>query len=611
MIQTAQPSRIPTLDKLGAAVSDDVDVHQVAGDWLQSFALHAKSGNIGGILDLFVEDAYWRDYLVLTWDFRTFDGSSAIRKFLTDRLAPAQLDSFKLKDFVRLEKPYPDLAWIVAVFEFESKVGIATGVLHLVPTATGQWKAHTVFTTLEDLKDFREKVGPLRSQAHVPGTEWAEKRQRELDFADSDPAVLIIGGGHSGLELAARLKFLDVPVLVVEKSARIGDNWRSRYDTLCLHWPIWYDHMPYIPFPPTWPLYTPSLKMADWLGSYAQALELNVWTSTTAMNATQGSDKTWTVSVKRGDGAERILRVRHLVFATGLGDATPNMPVIPGMDKFAGRIMHSASYKNHKGFEGQKVIVIGAGNSGHDVASDLARNDIDVTMFQRSANFVMNLDKEWKYMGGALYSETSPPTEIADRLHHSVPHLLQENGLAQRAVKKIMEGDKELIEKLESVGFKINLGIKDTGVLILLKTKAGGHYFETGASQLIIDGKIKLKNDSQIACFTESGLKFENGSELPADTIVCATGVGDTRNSIRSVCGDAVAEACNPIWGLDQEGEIQGVWRDLGVPGLWYMMGPLQMARFFSKLMALQIKAMEVNVFGSRYSIKSEEMSSS
>ncbi|KZT09319.1 FAD/NAD-binding domain-containing protein [Laetiporus sulphureus 93-53] len=609
MIQTTQSTRLPTLDKLGASLSADVDVDKVAADWLQAFASEAKVGNVDGVLKLFLEDGYWRDYLVLTWDFRTFDGSNAIRQFLADRLAGAKLDAFTLTDFVRLEQPYPDLAWIVAIFNFESDVSVASGVVHLVPTADGSWKAHQLFTTMEDLKDFREKTGSLRSVEHVPGTKWAEKRRREAAFEDSDPAVLIIGGGHSGLELAARLKYHNVPVLVVEKTARLGDNWRSRYDTLCLHWPIWYDHMPYVPFPPTWPLYTPSLKMADWIESYAHHLELNVWTATTALQATRGPDNKWSVLVRRGDGTERVLRVNHLVFATGLGDATPNMPVIPGMDKFKGRIMHSAQYKNYQGFEGQKVVVIGAGNSvygGHDVASDLAKANIDVTIFQRSSNFVMNLDKQWKHMGGALYSENSPPTPIADLLHHSVPHLVQENGLAQRAVKKIVEGDKELIEKLEAVGFKTNLGIKDTGVLILLKTKAGGHYFETGASQMIIDGQIKLKNDSQVACFTETGLKFENGSQLEADTVVCATGVGDTRNSIRSVCGDEVADTCNPIWGLDQEGEIQGVWRDLGVPGLWYMMGPLQMARFFSKLMALQIKATEEGIFGTRYSIKAE-----
>ncbi|GBE89505.1 FAD/NAD-binding domain-containing protein [Sparassis crispa] len=598
-----QASRIPTLDKLGASVPPDLDARKVASVWFEAFVSHVESGSIDEALSLFVEDAYWRDILVLTWDFRTFDGATKIKQFLTDRLPAAKLHAFKLQEFVELEQPYPDLGWIVAMFSFESDIGIGSGVFHLVPTASGEWKAHTMFTNLEDLRDYPEAIGLRRSRRSKPGAQWAAERRQELEFEGNDPTVLVIGGGQNGLELAARLKFLNVPVLVVEAHNRIGDNWRKRYDKLCLHWPIWYDHMPYIPFPPTWPLYTPSLKMADWLESYAQALELNVWTSTVATQATQGPDKRWSVVVKRGDGSERTFHVNHLVFATGLGDATPNMPAIAQQERFKGTVMHSSHYKNSIGYGGKKVIVIGAGNSAHDVAADLAADNIDVTMYQRSATYVMNLDKQWKYIGGRLYSEGSPPIDVADRLANSLPHLYQENGPAQRAAKLIAEADKELRDKLQAVGFKLNLGEKDAGIHVLLKTKGGGHYFDTGASQLIIDGKIKIKNGCMIERFTETGLMFDDGSELSADVVICATGIGDTRNSIRSVCGDEIANACKPIWGLDEEGELRGSYRDLGIPGLWYAMGSLVMTRFHSKHLALQIKAIETGVFSTRYSL--------
>jgi hypothetical protein len=229
---------LPTLDKLRSKVPANVDVKEVARKWLGSFASHVRSADIDGLIDLFVEDAFFRDMLALTWDFRTFEGTRAIKKFLTDRLPEARPSSFKLKDeYVDLQQLYPDVAWIQGLFEFETDVGIGSGVFRLVPMPDGRWKAHTVFTNLEDLKGFPEKIGALRNHEPNHG-KWAEKRKREIEFEDSEPTVLVVGGGQSGLDLAARLQFLDVPTLVVEKQPRIGDQWRKRYEALCLHDPV-------------------------------------------------------------------------------------------------------------------------------------------------------------------------------------------------------------------------------------------------------------------------------------------------------------------------------------------------------------------------------------
>ncbi|KAH7925195.1 FAD/NAD-binding domain-containing protein [Leucogyrophana mollusca] len=602
---TSWTSRLPTLDSLKAVIPADLDVKSVASEWLLRFATALGSENLDAVLGLFVDDALWRDMLAFTWDFRTFDSTPEIRRLLADRLPVVHPTCFKLRDLVQLQKPYPDLAWIVAMFDFESDIGVASGVVRLVPTSDGTWKAHTIFTNLEDLKGFPERVGPSRSRRCVSGTQWAEERRQDAQFETSDPVVLVVGGGHCALQLAARLKYLDVPTLVVERNARLGDTWRQRYDALCLHWPVWYDHMPYIPFPPTWPLYTPSLKLADWIESYAHSLELDVWTSATVVHAAEVVGKGWNVTVKRDGAAERTLFVRHLaVFANGQGDGLPDIPKYVGLNAFKGTILHSSKYRNAKAYQEKKVVVVGCGNSGHDTAADLARHGVDVTMFQRSPTYVMNLDKGWKFIGGPLYSEGSVHHDIADRLAASCPHLLQIGGLAQRAVRDIAINDRELLDGLNKVGFKTYLGDKDAGIVGLLKTRGGGHYFDVGASQLIMDGKIKIKNDSQIQCFTEAGLKFENGSELPADTVIFATGSGDMRNGIRAVCGDKVADRCKPIWGLDEEGELRGVSRDLGVPGLWFITGSLSMSRFHTKHLALQIKAQVENVFGSRYSIE-------
>jgi hypothetical protein len=229
---------LPTLDILEATVPGDLDVKKIAADWVESFGAHVESGNVDGVLALLIENSYWRDMLALTWDIRTFAGAAKIKTLLEDRLASACLKAVKFRDeFLQLQQPAPDVAWIQIILDFETSVGIASGVVRLVPTKTGEWKAHTVLTNLEELKGFPEKIGALRNQEPDHGR-WAERRRHETAFEGVEPSVLIVGGGHCGLTLAARLKALDVSSLIIEKNIRIGDNWRNRYDALCLHDPV-------------------------------------------------------------------------------------------------------------------------------------------------------------------------------------------------------------------------------------------------------------------------------------------------------------------------------------------------------------------------------------
>lgn len=214
--------------------------------------------------------------LALTWDFRTFSTLPAITQFLTDRLSTMHPTAFSLRDdaYLGLQQPFPDVAWVHMMFDFETDAGIAFGIARLVPTSDGTWKAHTVYTNLEGLKGFPEMIGPLRNPNPNHG-KWEEDRRREREFEDREPTVVIIGGGQCGLDMAARLKCLSVPSLLVEKNPRIGDSWRNRYEALCLHDPVCqciplflieriphdgsdlgYDHMPYLPYVPPPPLFS-------------------------------------------------------------------------------------------------------------------------------------------------------------------------------------------------------------------------------------------------------------------------------------------------------------------------------------------------------------------
>ncbi|KAL0570066.1 hypothetical protein V5O48_011896 [Marasmius crinis-equi] len=301
------PFPLPTYDHLRVQSSSlHVDVSKITAGWFSSFAKYVTSNDANSVADLFAVESYWRDTLVLIWDFRTFIGQHKIEQFLSDRL-----------EFI---------------FDFKvGKIGIGMGIGRLIPQSDGSWRCHCMYTNLEDLQDFPEQIGPLRNAEPSHGV-WTEERRKSAAFEDTEPVALIMGGGQSGLEIGARLKMLGISHLIVEKTPRVGDNWRNRYEALCLHDPVFY---------------TPAAKLAGWLESYAEIMELNVRTSTTVTNASFiEQTKDWKVTVQFADGKERIFqRIKHFVFCTGVASGVPNMPSYPGMDAFKGEILHSFHHK--------------------------------------------------------------------------------------------------------------------------------------------------------------------------------------------------------------------------------------------------------------------------
>jgi len=151
----------------------------------------------------------------------------------------------------------------------------------------------TLLTTLYELKGYEEPKGPRRPMGAEHGanrdrTTWREDREQEASElgVTEQPYVLIVGGGQAGIGLAARLRQLSVPTIVIDKRDRPRDQWRSRYKSLCLHDPVGYDHMPYLKFPDNWPVFSPKDKIADWLESNTKIMELNYWPNTEAKSAT-------------------------------------------------------------------------------------------------------------------------------------------------------------------------------------------------------------------------------------------------------------------------------------------------------------------------------------
>lgn len=575
------------------------EVEQTVIGWLERFEQAASAADTDALQALFLKDSWWRDLLAFTWDLITYRGDQTIARALASRLEEASPSAFGLEE----GKP-PELDvdgdFVGAFFAFETDVAHGRGFLRLKREGDGddaEWKAWTLLTAMEELKGNAEDRGASRPQGVEHGTRrdresWLDRRAKESEFAVDDPDVVVVGAGQAGLTIAARLRMLRVPTLVVERNERIGDNWRHRYHTLVLHDPVWYDHLPYLPFPEHWPVFTPKDKLAAWFESYASALELNVWTGTDFLGGDY-SDETgrWSVQVRRADGAQQTLHPRHIVLATGMS-GVPYVPDIPGREEFQGEIAHSAWHSGAQPWAGKKAVVVGTGNSGHDIAHEFHEYGADTTMVQRSATYIMTSKNGIDVLFAGLYEEDGPPTEDADLIFASIPYpLLAE--FHREATEEIAQRDADLLERLESAGFALDFGEDGSGLFMKYLRRGGGYYIDVGAADLIADGKIKVKQGVGITRFTKDGLEFQDGSSLPADIVVLATGYDNMRESARQLFGDEVADQVTPVWGLDRDGEVRTMWRRSGHPGLWFMGGNLHQARHYSKMLALQIKAVE------------------
>jgi cation diffusion facilitator CzcD-associated flavoprotein CzcO len=551
--------------------------------WVASLSDALASGRPDAIADLFVEDGWWRDAIALSWDIRTLHGRPQIEEFLGG-CQPSDLHDLELKG-----TPKRELMWVQAFFGFRTGVGEGIAVVRLVEREPGRWLAWTLMTALQELTGRELAVGPRRERHRAGHESYAKQRAIEASFHEADPAVLVVGAGQAGLGLAAHLRLMGVPALVIEKNKRVGDNWRMRYDSLVLHDPVWVDSLPFMPFPDSWPVFTPKDKLADWFESYALAMELNIWTGAQLLDATYSdAGRVWTVTVRDEEGAERTLRPRHVVMATGVLSA-PNIPTFDGQDEFAGKVLHSTDYDTGAAWAGKKVAVIGACNTGHDIARDLSEHGADVTLIQRSPVYVCSQDRAVPMLVGHLYAEGGRPTHVADLISLSTPNLVAIEFGGELA-EDIADADREMLDGLEARGFILEDGVEAGGVLGYALRRGGGYVLDVGSSQRIIDGAIGIATGS-VERLTATGVVLDSGREIDADLVVLATGFKNMRESARRIFGDAVADRCGDVWGLDDEGELRSMWRPSGHPGFWFTGGSLLLTRIFSRYLAIQIAA--------------------
>ncbi|GLY14528.1 NAD(P)/FAD-dependent oxidoreductase [Kineosporia rhizophila] len=567
-------------------------------EWLRSFETALDADDPEAAAALFAPGGFWRDLVAFTWNITTVEGPEGVRGLLESCLTTTRACGFRTSE-PPTEADGTTEAWI----EFETAVGRGKGHLRLVEEG-----AFTLLTTLYELKGFEERQGARRDQ----GVEhelakgrrtWRERREAEAAELgrERQPYVVVIGGGQAGIALGARLRQLDVPALVIDRHDRPGDQWRNRYRSLCLHDPVWYDHLPYLPFPKNWPVFAPKDKIADWLEMYTRVMEVPYWSRSAVTSASFDEESsTWSVTVDR-DGESVELRPTQLVFATGMS-GKPNVPKLPGAELFAGEQHHSSQHPGPDAYRGKKVVVIGSNNSAHDICGALWENDADVTMVQRSSTHVVKSASLMEFALGSLYSEKAVArgitTEKADLTFASLPYRI----MSQYQIpiyERIAEEDREFYERLEKAGFRHDWGDDGSGLFMKYLRRGSGYYIDVGASELVADGEIKLVQ-GQADHLTEHAVVLADGTELPADLVVYATGYGSMNGWVADVVDQETADRVGKVWGLGSdttkdpgpwEGEQRNMWKPTQQPNLWFHGGNLHQSRHYGLYLALQLKA--------------------
>ena len=611
-------------------IPDSHNPQAIAAQWLCDFSDALADNNIDETLALFEQDAYWRDLVSFSWNIKTVKGHGEIRDLLTHTLAATAAKNWCYKDWnsapadaQKENAPnHHKHNQVEFWFDFETKYGKGHGHARL-----RNGRCWTLLTTLQSLKGHEEKTANNHNREN--GTEfvprrnrksWLEKRQTEIASIgrSEQPYCLIVGGGQAGIGLAARLKRLNVPTLVIERNPKAGDSWRNRYRSLCLHDPVWYDHMPYLPFPDHWPVYCPKDQLGDWLEMYTKIMQVNYWSSTECQKADYDeTEKKWHVQVDK-NGESITLNPTHLILATGMSGFA-NMPEFAGASSFKGEICHSSGYGRksandpssqstspeayREAYRGKHAIVVGSNNSAHDIAVDLWENEAHVTLLQRSSSLVVKAETLAKGAVRKLFSDEAVKagitTEIADMTLASTPY--EEICRTQiKEYRRIAEQDADFYQALTNAGFQLDFAEDGSGLYSKYLRYGAGYYIDVGGSQLIIDGQIDVKSNVTIAEVKTKSVILSDGTELPADIIVCATGYTSMNDWAAKLISQDVADKVGKCWGLGSGtyrdpgpwvGELRNMWKPTQQPHLWFHGGNLQQGRHYSLYLALQLKA--------------------
>ncbi|KAF8547575.1 putative dimethylaniline monooxygenase (N-oxide-forming) [Imleria badia] len=572
------------------AVLEPSSPQAIASDWLRLFISDLESSTSHGVFSLehsFVDDSYWRDLLAFTPDYRTWYTRHQIQQSLFAGVAIAKPTQFEIVQDVRFKRAGINKTFVQGIVQFQTVIAECSGVFTLVQTDGGTWKAWSLVTIMDRLRGITEHYTIGNMSLNRPF-----ERKDVMEYG-----AVVLGAGQCGLAVAARLENIGIPTLVVEKSAAVGNTWRTRYKSLETNTPRAFNALPFHPFPESLGEYVPCAGVADYLDEYHKILGLHLLTSAHATISYDIVAEKWTTLISQPDQPTITVISNHLVAATGVGTLksdVPFVPSIPGKKSFLGVCVHSSEYSHSYIAEGRNAIVVGAACSGHDIAQDLVTNGSKVTLVQRSPTAVVSREAIRRTLRG-YFPPDILPIDIADRFYISHPFKAVKN--SQKEIASTDDDfDKEIREELVNCGYLLPKANDD--LIDRLVIRRGGYYIDKGCVKLIASGKINVKAGVEISHISPTGLVFADGTRLTANLIVFATGFKSPtiKEAAEKLLGPDIAEPVNDVGAWDKDWEFAGIWKPSGHQGLWFAEGDLFTARFYSQLLALQIKAREMGL---------------
>lgn len=575
--------------------------------WLKAFEAALDAGDRSALEGLFLEQSYWRDQVALSWNMQQAHGRDAVLDGLL-----AVRDWTRPHDF-EIAPDHPAPAWaevlsrslVESYISFRVRHGTGRGLLRLVEDdrSPAGARAYMLGTDLHQLDGVVEELGNrVTRQRLAPifpihgykpthrGQHFSEFAEEKMAFIDHDPDILIIGGGHTGLAVGARLERMGQSYLIVDRGERLGASWRNRYESLALHTVGAVNQLPYIRSPDIFPDYVPKDQWADWLEAYGRMMRLNVWLKTEVVRGSFDEDRSeWIVELRLAGGSTRTMRPKHIVLATGGIGLNPKPFTAPGIEDFKGRVTHSKHYTSGSEFKGQRVLVAGAGTSAFDMCYDLVLRGAKPTMLQRSETSVVPLEEGVRYnrdyLPGGLPGETADLRRGAGAVYPVIIELLKQE------TKACNERNAKLYANLRNAGLWLGDGDDGSGWLGKLFKTFKGFHLDMGVLQEIIDGNVKIQQAAEVDRFVADGLRLKNGTVLPFDVVVAATGFMNSNENVEEIFGKAIAESVGGCSGLDSVGEPVGLAKPLAQQQFWQLYGGINDCRRLSRHLALQIIA--------------------
>ena len=571
-------------------------IYKEANNWLMEFFRCVRVGEHELATNLFLEEGCWRDILAFTWNIITVGGKKDIADMLKATSGMINVTEWEIERSSLIEQE-GNSCW----FTFATSIANCKGKLTLK-----NGKCSVLFTSVDELIGHEEATLTRRKKGYINKAikgrkTWLDDRiekEKELGYIEQ-PYVVVVGGGQGGIGLAARLRVLDVPTIVVDKNIRPGDSWRNRYHSLYLRNTVWQDQMPYLDFPDNWPVFMSKDRMGDWLEMYVKVMDINYWSSTTCVGAKYSEDlQEWSVDVKRFDEVVQ-LRPKHLVIATGMS-GNPKVPEIEGIKLFNGVICHSSGFDNGKKFCGSKCVVVGSNSSAHDICMNLWEQGADVTMVQRSETLVVRSETFFsrsKYTQAV--ADSGVTTADLDLAGASIPYQLMREQM--RSVwSQIANDDREYYRRLVDAGFLLTFGEDQTGLEMMYMYRGSGYYIDVGATELVVEGLVKLRSGVTIQRIEDRGMVLSDDTKIEADLIVFATGFQSMASWVSKLISSDMAVKVGECWGLGSgtkydpgpwEGELRNMWKPTACAGLWFHGGGLTQSRLYSRFLAMQLKA--------------------